>query len=279
MRTVAAVVIAFVVGVLAATLSQQMASTEALPAQRVDTSDTPQPQVVPTSTSAPPTSQSATTVLVSTTALDPVVIVLESAPPTFETALAWSRSLPAVRPTDCEFDPGASESLPNAARSYRNGIHQGIDFICAEQGRTATAALAGRVATVVRDYVEPTPADRGALLDVAAQIGRTPPWLLNSLYGNFVVLDHGYVDGVGHVITIYAHLESVEADVVAGVQVASGQTLGQIGNSGTATAASGGDRPQSIHLHWEIHIDDVFLGAGLSADETRQVYAELFSPS
>lgn len=184
-----------------------------------------------------------------------------------------------VLPSDCGIPLDVPESLPNSPRDYRNGTHRGIDFICMERGREARAALAGRVLVAVGDYVNPTPQDRGAVLDVAGQVGATPPWTLAMLYGNYVVLDHGVIDGVGHVITIHAHLDSLDPAITPGVAVSAGQRLGEIGNKGTDSASRGSERPQSIHLHWELHVDDLFLGAGLSFSETREIYRTLFSES
>ncbi len=227
------------------------------------------------------TTAPATTVVVAESTLptpEPVVIVLPIDPPTYEIALAASEHLSAtVRlPSDCGLPVDVASSLPNAERSYRSGVHQGIDFICAETGRAATAALPGRVSVVVRSFREPTPADRNALLGVAAEIDRTPSSLLSMLFGNFVVVDHGRLDGIGHVVTVYAHLAEVDDSIAPGVVVEAGQRLGEVGNTGTSTASSGGSRPQSLHLHWEIHVDDLYLGAGLSPSETRAVYAALF---
>lgn len=56
------------------------------------------------------------------------------------------------------------------------------------------------------------------------------------IYGNAVVLDHGY-----GLMTLYAHLSSI--DVAKGQQVARGQTLGRSG----ATGLAGGD-----HLHYAV---------------------------
>ncbi len=181
-----------------------------------------------------------------------------------------------VLPSDCPLPLDEAASLPNADRSYRSGIHQGIDFICEEPGRSAVAALDGRVVMAVGDYIDPSPEDRNAVLDIAAVAGDTPQWTLAMLYGNFVVVDHGVIDGVGHVATIYAHLEAIDDDVAVGSVVRSGDRLGEIGNRGTSTASSGGVRPRSIHLHWEIEIDGVFLGAGEDPSKTRAIYSTLF---
>ena len=87
------------------------------------------------------------------------------------------------------------------------------------------------------------------------------------LYGNHVIIDHGIIDDVGHVVSIYAHLDALDPAIGIGRPVEAGQLLGWVGNSGTNTAAGALD--WSLHLHWELHVDDHYLGAGLSATETR----------
>ncbi len=186
-------------------------------------------------------------------------------------------ALPAATlPSDCPLPLDDPIHLPNSARSYRGGVHQGIDFICAERGREAVAALPGRVVMANNSYVEPTEAQRNALLGEAQALGYTPPWTLALLYGRFVVLDHGYVEGAGHVVTVYAHLDEIDPSITPGRQVDAGTVLGEIGNRGTDPAVSGVDDPRSIHLHWELMVDDVYLGAGLNGANTGKLYAQLF---
>ena len=195
-----------------------------------------------------------------------------------EQALAVARRLATaiVAPTDCGPPPlGAPSLLPNAARTYRSGIHQGIDYSCGEQGHQAVVALNGRVVVAAGDYRTASPARRNALLAIAAQRNSTPPFTLIALYGNYVVVDHGLIDGIGHVITIYAHLETVAADIRVGTQVRAGDPLGTIGNTGTRHDAAG-DPDGGLHLRWEIPIDDRYLAEGLSTADTRGVYAALF---
>ncbi|MCB1543241.1 MAG: M23 family metallopeptidase [Rhodoblastus sp.] len=179
-------------------------------------------------------------------------------------------------PSDCPLPLGTYESLPNAERDYRSGVHEGIDFICGEFGRDAVAALDGQVLIANQSYVDPKPSERKELLDIAAQVGHTPPWTLAMLFGRFVVIDHGSRPGVGHVVTIYAHLNEIDPAIVPGHHVATGDRIGEIGNAGTESAGTGEDRPQAIHLHWEIHIDDQFLGHGATGADTSAIYARLF---
>ena len=159
-----------------------------------------------------------------------------------------------VVPSDCQSVPLRRPSaLPNAPRRYRSGIHQGVDFGCSTRGHPVVAALAGRVVMAVGDFEDPTPQQRDRLLDTAAALGATPAYTLVMLYGNHVAVDHGVIDGVGHVMTLYAHLDGLEAGIRPGLRVEAGQRLGTIGNTGTGAGASGS--PRGLHLHWELHLD------------------------
>ncbi len=197
----------------------------------------------------------------------------------FDEALAVARRLAGVivAPSDCgSVPPEDPFLLPNAARAYRSGVHRGVDYMCAEHGRVAVAALDGRVVVAVGDYETPSPSQRDTLLAIAAQRGATPPFTLLMLYGNYVVVDHGHVDDVGHVVTIYAHLASLTAGISTGTAVRAGDELGRIGNTGTEHDAAGA-ADRGVHLHWEIHINDHHLAAGLSLAETRTIYTTLFN--
>lgn len=261
----------------------------ALAANRMDKSDNPGQTLAPVTTTAPgptapPTSGTApapppTTAQVAETTVVEAPGTTVAAPPAGQRDdLAIARKLaPMTLPSDCGLPITTSESLPNADRGYRGGVHEGIDFICGERGRNAVAARAGRVVMANASYVDPTNDQRKQILATAKALGYTPPWTLGMLFGRFVVLDHGIVDGVGHVTTIYAHLNEIDSAIKPGVEVKAGQRLGEIGNLGTETAATGGTRPQSLHLHWEIHINNDFLSKGESQDRIRQIYKELFA--
>ena len=233
---------------------------------------------VPTTTS----SSSSTIAVPNSAVADATSAPAPSVPslPAQQNWLAIAETLgPLGLPSDCPLPLGQPGLMPNSDRSYRGGVHQGIDFVCLESGHIARTPLAGRVLLAVSQYVDPSEADRNAILDEAQKLGRTPLYVLQFLFGRFVVLDHGFVDGVGHVVTIYAHLESVDPAVTPGTMMSAGATIGLIGNSGTETAAAGGTRPQSIHLHWELHIDDIPFPEGLDTAATAAVVGVLFAQS
>ena len=182
-----------------------------------------------------------------------------------------------VVPSDCQAVPLRWPSaLPNAPRAYRSGTHQGVDFGCARLGQPVVAALAGRVVMAVGDFEDPSPQQRSRLLDTAAALGATPAYTLVMLYGNYVAVDHGIIDGVGHVVSLYAHLDGLDTGIRPGLWVEAGQSLGTIGNSGTYAGASR-SADAGLHLHWELHIDGHYLGIGLPAADTRAVYTALFT--
>lgn len=188
-------------------------------------------------------------------------------------ALAGEAIMPAP---GCSYPEGDPIGLPNSPRAYRSGVHQGIDFFCGAPGQPAVAFRDGTVA-MVSGRNEPTSAQREEMLASAAAAGTTPHWILTALYGNFVVLDHGVIDGAGQVFTIYAHLENISPELTPGGLVSRGQELGKVGASGTSTAAIdiAAVDPTAIHLHWEIIIDQHYLGEGLSAEATERVYRRL----
>lgn len=201
-------------------------------------------------------------------------------PMTFDEAMAVARILaPHIRlPVHCDLAPFSIPLyMPNATRAHRAGIHQGVDFAC-PRGRQVSAALDGQVVVAATDYHSPTIAQRNSLLATAKAIGATPLYTLIMLFGRHVVIDHGIVPGAGHVVSIYTHLEAIDPAARPGETVEAGQQIGRVGNSGTSGAAAG-RKNSYLHLHWEIHINGQYLGAGLSVQDTRSVYETLFAQS
>lgn len=98
-------------------------------------------------------------------------------------------------------------------RSYNGGpytgYHSGVDFR-APRGTPVHASAAGTVL-----LAEPL-----------------------ALYGNMIVIDHGW-----GVLTGYGHLSSIEVQV--GQEVEQGALIGRVGNTGLSTGA---------HLHWEVWV-------------------------
>lgn len=117
------------------------------------------------------------------------------------------------------FDPRPYQQGGSVSSEYgpRDGrIHQGIDFGYngATNGKTIPAAGAGR-----------------------ANLRR------NAGFGNHVVIDHG-----DNLKTLYAHIQDGGFLISDGAQVAKGQGIGKIGNTGNSFGA---------HLHFETHVGNL----------------------
>jgi murein DD-endopeptidase MepM/ murein hydrolase activator NlpD len=77
----------------------------------------------------------------------------------------------------------------------------------------------------------------------AADSGTVVQAATNSVYGNFVVLDHGLFDGK-RLTTMYAHQPDLQVKV--GDRVSKGQAIGEVGSTGLSTGP---------HLHFEVRLD------------------------
>jgi len=128
---------------------------------------------------------------------------------------------------------------------------------------------------VVKDYVDaPTP-DRDAVLAQAEPAFDTPFWTLANLYGNFVVIDHE-LDNGQRAVTVYAHLSEVDPQIQTGVLLEAGTPLGFVGNSGTSAASEGiTNNHGSVHLHWELHVNDRPIGYLETPADTEPLYQQI----
>lgn len=77
----------------------------------------------------------------------------------------------------------------------------------------------------------------------AADAGTVVEATWSDAYGNFVVIDHGLVDG-HRLTTMYAHQPDLR--VVVGQRIAKGQPIGKVGSTGFSTGP---------HLHFEVRLD------------------------
>ena len=167
-------------------------------------------------------------------------------------------------------------SYPGARRLYRQGIHRGLDIYGLEApgltiGSPVRAIADGVAVHANSDYVEFTPAEYEAAVSRTEAEHRTPPDLMEQFQGRQVRVDHG--DGVQ---SWYSHLASIAPGLALGDSIAQGDIIGTVGVSGTSSGAynsSGG-----AHLHFEIWIDDHYLGHGLSLYETMRIWQAIFSP-
>ena len=77
------------------------------------------------------------------------------------------------------------------------------------------------------------------------------------------------------IITRYCHLSAVAPGITVGTQVAKGQLIAAVGESGTPESVT---RPGSeYHLHFEIRTGDGFLGKALPPAQVRALYVAAFA--
>ena len=165
--------------------------------------------------------------------------------------------------------PEKENLLPGAARSYRNGWHEGVDIYC-PYGTRVLAAKDGFVLAIGADYHELPKVFRDRLLNITKRLISTPVELTDILHGRRIILEHGYSDG-RWVVTVYSHLSGTEKTLKSGTYIKQGSVLGYAGNSGTSQAGTINDS----HLHFEIRVNDHFLGEGMSPKEAGKVYSAL----
>ena len=157
--------------------------------------------------------------------------------------------------------PQDLELLPGAARDYRAGIHEGIDFP-APDATPVVAAASGTVARVDTSFVDWDAEEQDAALSEAVTLGYTPAKTLDRIRGRQVWIDHGK-----GVITRYAHLSAVDP-LVVGQRIEAGALIGQVGSSGFP---QGGP-----HLHFEVRVGEAFYGEGLNGDDLVRAVSRLF---
>ena len=192
----------------------------------------------------------------------------------------WVKDLKLLLPCENAILPEKPSRLPNASRAYRNGIHRGIDFF-ANWGTDVYAVADGVIVRADHDYKE-YPADfRVKMLKASGKVGHTPSDIFNSvLLGKAVFLDHGFdlVKGF-RVISIYAHLSSIQNNIIGGSNIKAGDLIGKTGNTGTKESTLG--TKKEAHLHWELILqknnEEIYLGKDLPYDELYEMLKNIFS--
>lgn len=176
--------------------------------------------------------------------------------------------------------PSRALLLPNAPRTYRNGIHRGIDFVV-NWGSLVHAVADGIVIRSDLHYEEFNPEFRKQLLDDSATLGHTPSDVFNHvLLGRSVFIDHGFDLVPGYrAVSIYAHLSHIDSHIRSGATIDAGERIGLSGNSGTEDGTLG--KRTGAHLHWELILQDAggeyYLGQGWSYDEMITSFRNIFS--
>ena len=171
--------------------------------------------------------------------------------------------------------PTGDQLMPGAARSYRQGTHEGIDFYdsdnCTAIG-VGTDVLAAKAGTVVRADWEYSPLTAAEEADIETRLaaeGTCDEACLDRYRGRQVWIDHG-----NGVVTRYAHLSRIADGINVGVSVRQGELIAYVGNSGTPESIT--DPNAEMHLHFELRVGDKYLGKGLPASEVRALYKKAF---
>ena len=170
--------------------------------------------------------------------------------------------------------PDIAFRLPAAPRSYRYGVHEGIDFFRGEEGAvtrdTPLLAIAGGVVIRADDeYSEPMAEEVEEMLAETQEAGYTPPEILERLRGRQV-----WIDLSGGIVVRYCHLSRVAEGLEVGQEVEQGTTVGYAGNSGTPQAQVGPE--VGVHLHLEVRLGDGYLGQHLRPSEVKEWLAQIF---
>ncbi len=171
--------------------------------------------------------------------------------------------------------PWRPRSYPGARRLYRYGVHNGLDLYGLDVaglgiGSPVRAIADGIVIQVDSDYVEMTPAQYEAAIARTVYEHRTPPEMEELFLGRQVRIAHGL-----GVESRYSHLGGIAEGISETLPIASGEMLGYVGVSGTSSGAYG--TRDGAHLHFEIWVDDRYLGQGLNLEETMRLWRWLFS--
>ena len=192
----------------------------------------------------------------------------------------WVKNLKLLLPCKNVKLPKRSSRLPNAPRSYRNGIHRGIDFF-SNWGTDVRAVAPGSVIRADHNYKEYPAKFREKMLRSSGSVGHTPSDIFNNvLLGKAIFLDHGFdlIPGF-RTISIYAHLSSIDKEMIGGAKVKSGQYIGKTGNSGTKASTLGTRR--EAHLHWELILQkdnkEIYLGKGMEYEKLYNMLLDIFN--
>lgn len=173
--------------------------------------------------------------------------------------------------------PKSDALMPNAPRTYRKGIHEGVDFYGSDNCTTivkGTPVLAAKDGVVVRadtGYQDLTQAQLDAANRRIATGEASAPDILDLFRGRQVWVDHG-----NGIVTRYAHTSGVAPGIEVGARVVQGQPVAYVGDSGTPESLSAPGTED--HGHFELRVGDTYLGQGLPPEDVRAIYERLFAP-
>jgi murein DD-endopeptidase MepM/ murein hydrolase activator NlpD len=170
--------------------------------------------------------------------------------------------------------PKGDQLMPNAPRTYRQGIHEGVDFYAVDncvsvtRGTQVLAAKAGTVIRADLNYQDPTAQQMSLYL-----ANPTTEASFDAFRGRQVWIRH---DDGSFYVTRYCHLNGIAPGITVGTRVTAGQVIAYVGESGTPESIT--NPGSELHLHFEMRIGGSYLGAGQPAATVRQLYTTLFSP-
>lgn len=165
---------------------------------------------------------------------------------------------------------------PGARRLYRFGIHKGVDFFndpgCGTRISMNTkvyAADSGKIVRADTNFVNMTASRYISVLHECNQERNCSDKNEDLLRGCQVWIDHGH-----GLITRYAHLNGVKEGLSVGQKVERGTLIGYVGVTGTSDSVF--PKTKHPHLHFEIWLDNKYLGFGLTPSETLSLYEDIF---
>ncbi|MCB8926402.1 MAG: M23 family metallopeptidase [Ardenticatenaceae bacterium] len=158
--------------------------------------------------------------------------------------------------------------MPGAPRHYRLGIHEGTDFYWAN-GTPVYAAASGTVIRATLAYERPSETAFNYRRAENIELGYTSSDNLDFYRGMqiWIAQEDGFV-------ARYVHLSEIAPGIVEGTAVTAGQQIGLIGNTGSP--ASVNSETEDAHLHFELWLDEAYLGQYLRPIEIRELMAALF---
>lgn len=168
-------------------------------------------------------------------------------------------------------------SLPGAPRTYRKGVHEGIDWyggpttgVPITKNTPVFSMADGIVVRVDHHYKEMTTAERQQLLALGRKNnGQTPQYVLDKLRGRSVWIQHDR-----GVMARYVHLDRVNPHLKVGQKIKKGEQIGYVGNSGTSDGAKGNN--QGVHLHLDIFIYGQWPWGSYTMRERRMILERIF---
>lgn len=139
----------------------------------------------------------------------------------------------------------ASRDLNDYLDTLEYGASNGTGALVLPAIGPTTSPFGERVHPISHDVRMHTGLDFSSADDViyAADAGTVVEATWSDAYGNFVVIDHGEVDG-RRLTTMYAHQPDLR--VVIGQRITKGQPIGKVGSTGFSTGP---------HLHFEVRLD------------------------